>query len=644
MAVFASGNPIWDQGGNAFAGGIMSALDPSKTAQAGYYGAETAKVLTDTDRLRFENDKRRNLPTNPLDGMGRPNYVEPVSPLAGTVAGAQMAPPAAPPPQPQAQPSLGQVVSGQQPSLGTDGKPLPPDPSLSQGPLHPGSIQQPGGGVKNAPPAQGNGSPAPPLDLTVYATTLAQTGYPVEVQRQMLGAVLNSAVSRGLIDKVTANTMLGRFGAPAMYGDDQSTYRQGTVNATNITTTGMNNRTTLENTRLTGQNARDLKGMDVEATTDANGNKTLTPNARITAPNAPVYQGYDPARALGGDKLIETSSVPGDPTASPVLTPTRDANNKTPYQPTLAAQGVKTVNVVDNATGKGLAIQEADLAKAPPGKYRRMTPEDEKIIPIYDANGRIINQTAASTVATGGTPVPTSTDQFNAQGMGGVFQRYLAGNAPGAQEAGEALTAAQTAGVPKQQISPDQQTRIGQESTAHLQAMYPVPSGTHFQTASGPIAPHPDTAAYHAALVRELQNGAFRNNPAAAVTRAWDVMRERGMIPRTANEAREVGITWPGAEEPRVTSDGKVLIMLRKDKAGNILDGQGQVVPWPGGGPRSSPLANTVATGGTLPQGAIAAAPPLPDGSPAPDGKTGTLNGRKTITRGGHLYYADGGP
>jgi hypothetical protein len=674
MAVFATGNPMWDQGGNAFAGGIMSALDPSNAAKAGMYGAEQAKAEAESQRLRKENIARWGLPTNPLGGMTPPAYVEPVSPLAGTVAGAQRAPVAAAPPPPPAQAgqSLPQTVVGQ-PSLGTNGQPMPPDPSLATGGvLHPGSIQQEGGGVKNAPPAQANGSPAPPMDLTMYATQLAQTGWPVEVQRQLLGNALNTAVSRGVIDKVTANTMLGRFGASAMYGEDQSTYRQGTVNTTTLANTRLQGENTIRNTKETGTQTRESYDNEL---VDVKVNGQMTKMRRRDAVNMP---GYDSAAATqaaepyvvkgpNGPMVSTKGAAPGQPAydSPAVIAASKPMTVNGPNGPVIATEGT--------APGSAPA-SEGDMVYAVPVKggaapiqmtraQLRMRPDMMEATQSDLAHTIVTGKGAPSPYVTRGaqtvdntsvSPVPQTTDAANARTMAGGIQAAAAGDQPLADTIFGAWQQGQFAGIPKQVINPDQDARMRQISDAHLKSLYPIPSGS-FQWDTTHYTPtaDPDTLAYHDALTRYLQRGEMRNDPGAAVTRAWDMMRETGVIPRDSKEAREgtarlgIGNTAKisGGDDPRL------LIMLRKDAKGNIINSQGQVMPWPGGGPRPSPLVNTVAPAvappsptppatGAGPKGRpIGAAPPGPDGKPVPDGTPITgPNGERGVVHAGQVY------
>ena len=663
MALFATGNPLVDNGLNTGASGLLGIFDPSKQAQAGYYGAETAKILNDTDRQRFQLDKLKGLPTSPypwaaggtpIPPMAQPPAAAPApgSPLVNAVAplppgGVQQAP-GTPPQAPSAIPP-----ASLPPSVGTDGKPLPPDPNQpGGGVLHEGAVNPPGGGVKYAAPAQANGSPAPPIDLVPFMNNYIQAGVDPTLVMHMGGALLAGLVSHGVIDQGTANRQAALIGNTAPYASDQT-------RASNM-----------ETTVQTGRNAQILKGMDptqVDNPADPSHpfikplSEVIAPGANSTAPNiaqaaddrtpmvviSPTGQRIPTTKgawvknpAMGRPENAQDTSPMtvqpqggGPPTVMSAGQGMQGGNQ--PYSPDQARYDNTNVSVVTPA-GEVISTTQGNL-RAHPELGREYNPQvDGQLVQSVDpATKRIVFTLARK--APGQQVAPQSTDQFNAQGLSGVFERYMAGNLGGAQQAGEALTAAQTAGVPKQQINPDQQARMDMESQTHLDAMYPVTSGTHFNTSTLPLRPHPDTAAYHDALVRELQIGPMRNNPAAAVTRAWDMMREQGLIPRDSNAARSIGTGLKMNENPRVTGDGHLLIMLNKDAKGNVVNAEGKPVPWPGGGPRPSALANTVAG---APRGrVIGAAPPGPGGKPVPDGTPITgPNGEQGEVHGGQIY------
>ena len=118
------------------------------------------------------------------------------------------------------------------PGMGTDGKPMPPDPSLS-GPfgMHPGTAQPPGGGVMQSPPAAANGSPAPMMVTLPYLmATAARAGYDPTVVKLLGTSWINQQIATGAMDRATGERFLSGAGDSAPL---QAT--------TTLTTTAMNN-------------------------------------------------------------------------------------------------------------------------------------------------------------------------------------------------------------------------------------------------------------------------------------------------------------------------------------------------------------------------------------------------------------------
>src|SRR5262249_42667196 len=123
-------------------------------------------------------------------------------------------PPASPPvpgapPAPNTTTSNGQVVQDNQ----------------GDGPLHPGSITSPDGGIKMSGPAMANGSPArTPFTLGTYVALQAMAGRNPEMAKIQGMAYLTSAFQNGLIDHNTFTQLSGGLGNTGMYESDQSTY------------------------------------------------------------------------------------------------------------------------------------------------------------------------------------------------------------------------------------------------------------------------------------------------------------------------------------------------------------------------------------------------------------------------------------
>ena len=75
-------------------------------------------------------------------------------------------------------------------------------------------------------------------------------------------------------------------------------------------------------------------------------------------------------------------------------------------------------------------------------------------------------------------------------------------------------------------INPDQHARMQLEPDAHFQSMYPLPSGPHLFTSTGPVRPSDETQALHDEITPSLETTSYKTDFAAAATKAWDMMRE----------------------------------------------------------------------------------------------------------------------
>ncbi len=249
--------------------------------------------------------------------------------------------------------------------------------------------------------------------------------------------------------------------------------------------------------------------------------------------------------------------------------------------------------------------------------------------------------------APGTRVAPTSTDQGNVQAIVRAAELGEQGS-PLVDTMWDAYQRAQQALTPRQMINPDQHARMQLESDAHFQSMYPVPSGPHLFTSTGPVRPSDATRALHDDITRSLETTSYKTDPAAAATKAWDMMREAGIMDDPAT-ARSVGVRHLGTEDPRRTNEGELIINSDMSKVGNLK--------WPGGlGPRAAPpgfnppgaksLTDTVAPkqagssrAGAMPQGALGPAP-----SGAAEGTPLRLKGGggMGVVRGGWVFPAQG--
>ena len=600
---FNTGNTQWDNGLNAGAAGVAGLFgDPSKQAQAGYYGAETAKALTETERQRFQNNKLYNLPTT-------------LSAIPGLGGGAPPDPgPAAAPPPVAAPPSAAP------PGVGTDGQPQPPDPNLSLGGVfHPGSLQPPGGGIKNAPPAAANGSPSPTIDLVPYMTQLAQTGLPMDVQVHMAGAVLNGLVLSGRMDRVTANSLLSRIGTTAPYESDQATTR-----------TGMTNATTLEGYRIQGANeiAKQRAGQVMVANDPNDPTKGFHWATQGSAVDE-HQPGYDSGTA---QKAMEPTPTlnPNDP-LHPNITPLAKIITAPPGayqspnvdQATKDAQQVTVIGPPSSRfpTGRG-TMTRAELRQNP--QYTEETTADTTVAPVTAPGGGTKLQRQGTSANEGATPVPPGTDAFNAQRMAEIADAVRRGDYPLAKTLTDAMQQATGATQPRGAVSQKESQATDRFLDDNFSKMFPVPVHRDWGQTDLPAAMDPETKAYATERMRELSltDPRYRSDPNAAAIAVLEEMRAQGVWSKTGTGDRNVGLLsgWGSSE---LTGGDKPRYIVKGDLSGTGRAGGG-------GAPRQSgPRVPQ------LPPGALSVAP---QGSV--EGQTGTSPDGKTrvIVRGGFLF------
>jgi hypothetical protein len=131
MPMFNTGNAQWDQGLNTLGGALFP--DPSKVAQAGYYGAEARKAQIDAAKLQEQMAYRHRLDI--MSGGTQPptaNYA-PTGPLSIPILQDPTQSQAAPAPPPTASPSLSAVVVGPP----APAPPPPPAPAAAPPPPAP---------------------------------------------------------------------------------------------------------------------------------------------------------------------------------------------------------------------------------------------------------------------------------------------------------------------------------------------------------------------------------------------------------------------------------------------------------------------------------------------------------------------------
>ena len=310
--------------------------DPSKIAQAGYYGAEQRRAaLQGNEAIRKGNMANYALTQAPDSGLppatlafstppGSPPGAPPVPvpqglPMQGTPPpsappslsttvttppaqgqGMPMPPPSISPeqianlatpgttPNPQGAGTTGTPPAASSPApnsgappapntTGSDGS-VPPSADALSAVIHPGTFQAPGGGIKYAPPAQADGSPAVnAFNPALYAQTLVQAGYDAASVNSASAAYVMQFVRKGIIDQHTANPWLAAFGATGPLTAE-----------TNITTTAMQNRTDLaKQSMVTGEQRYEFQQGPVMVTDQPGGAPRFVP--RVNAPGQLAY-------------------------------------------------------------------------------------------------------------------------------------------------------------------------------------------------------------------------------------------------------------------------------------------------------------------------------------------------------------------
>ena len=397
-------------------GTLSAALfpDPSKVASAGYYGAEQRLAMlkgnTEIGQQNANSAFLTRLPgSSGLTWVVPPNSPQGAGPVLAPAANLPMqgggfyggspgggAPP--PAPAPAAPPTLSQTVAPEQLSEAVNanpngpttaspptqsspapnsGAPAAPNTTGSDGSvpnndaaaavIHPGSLQAPGGGVKQAPPAQADGSPAQPaFNPTLVAGLAAAAGINPAALNSTLGSYIAQAKAGGVLDRPTADYYSSAFGNATPM-----------TSSTEITTTGMKEAGATQRTGMAEAGATQRTGMTIEGQKYAAANLPFkyqpggpgTPILTTTTADAEArhLQPYDPATDAAA--RVPTKVQIGGPTAPPTLVPAVEAAGKTAYEPQVREQATQPVPVVDTQTNQPGVITYDDYMKAPPGRY-----------------------------------------------------------------------------------------------------------------------------------------------------------------------------------------------------------------------------------------------------------------------------------
>ena len=676
MPLFATGNTSWDQGLNSLAGSLFP--DPSKVAQAGYYGAETGKAQLDAAKLRDQQTAREGL-SNLFAPPGQPPQADPT---AGTPTDVPGPTPLAVAPGPAPTP----------PTPGTDGNPPPPDPSLSlggTGTLHPGSYNPQGGPPTYAPPASQNGTPSPPvMTLPQIVAMGARAGYDANTIHALGAAWVTREMAAGRIDHVTGATMLTGLADPTVYSEDAATGRNAATNAT-----------TLANTRLVEGGATTRTGMapqtvlnpithqpeDVPLATVITG----VPNP-AGGPNLP-YQPYSTTEAGALERQNQTPGTVIDPNTNlPVVRPQgqiikgapQPDGTTVPYQPYNQQQ--QTADAVPQSivlpNGMITTATPAQL-RANPNMGRIASTADLESVQVMGRGGQIITiprataqamglavigaaaggapptagappapgappaaappgtttappGTAAAPPAPGAppgaapgtglpsslasvfTPVPQTTDQGAAQTSTRIAGAVEAGDQPGAERIAKGATAAKTALTPPPVVTPPQAIVLNRFEQDAWNRRFPPPASTGFmgRFSDAQATPDPEEGARFKALEEQMRTGPLANNPQALADAVLDRMQKEGDIPST--------------QDFSASRNTGILPNSWTSRAGDfttVTDARGVTHPAimvhrPGGGtaPASTTTAPTPAP--TPAPTTLSPKPPVPGAVPAPPG------------------------
>jgi hypothetical protein len=660
---FNTGNQQMDSGLNQFAGNLWG--DPAKQAQAGLYGAQTGLAINQgrqiqdhmqmgrfiTELMRGSQGGGTNLPAPqapPLPGIPGREFPQQQSLVPGQAG--------APPPSlantvvpPPAQPRMQAPVPAQGAVPAPQPMPQPApqvDPHQPIAQVNPRALQQPGGGVKYAPPAQSNGRPADPnINLPYLMSVAAAAGMDPTVIGGLARGWLNGQINAGIIDKATGERMLS--GA----GDSQPLQ-----STTSITTEGMRNRTTLALPGVTAdaairQNDATLTSVTLAGTGPGTGKPAVTRQVPVSEVKAhpELYSPQDSARIIQAEGL--TKIAPNGPNAPGVYSTNDQAVGKPVFDPETHRQRGTLADVFDpnanNGVGAvvhgtqgtapgGMVKSEGDLILVVPNAggtpasrsrawlranpdHREVTREEMQTVQSMGPKGPVNFPGVSTYGGVGGTVAAAGTDQHAARVMQQVTDMIASGDAEGARRVIEGAQTAQMTLVPKQNITPEQAAKIKEGSDAYFSNMYAPQSGTLGKAGASklPAEADPDIATYHAALTAWLEDRAYKTNPAMAPIVAWDMMRADGIIPHDANEARN-NVKWfaPTLGDPAITGDTEPRFRIKGDFSRVPRDTNGQII-LPGGGVRPGSPAGLPQGPRTMPTGP-AAAPPAPTAPPKP--------------------------
>lgn len=358
--------------------------DPATIAQTGYYGAaQREKMLSGNKIIDQQNAANQVLALTPGSGINYttptfsvpPNSPAGAPPVMNSPAGLPVVPPAG------GAPSLSGTVTTPAPGP-VPGPPTPPGGTLDAGAaaqsatkiadtvignangadpplpgMHPGTFQAPGGGIKQAPPAAHDGSPAPLVDPSLFVNMAVRAGYDASQVQVMGNAYVMQKMRNGELDQKTGEDWMAGFGQAAL------------VQArTSLATTRMNNETELAKQRMvTGEQGREFDLGDILTTEGPGGQPIHTPRKDSFGKPA-----YDASYSTQYNTPALTQPTPGGP---PVAAKQGEVKPGTPMfnQPYTADYNKPTE--VSGPNGEKLTQRAGEL---PPGPTAAYSPEREK--------------------------------------------------------------------------------------------------------------------------------------------------------------------------------------------------------------------------------------------------------------------------
>lgn len=638
MATYRSGLELEDptglggasEGIKTLAGAIMP--DPSKMAQAGYYGTRAREALINSaEKTSQMNMQPRFFGAIPGSGVGPVGgrYV----PAPGIVNGPMMFQPdstniqAAPPS------SLGVLVSGQGQQPGPVGPPLMPPGQVAQGMsqpntpvvntgspppaspptpgsppapnttttngqvpqndaqgVHPGSFTENNGGQKMSGPAGPDGSPAPITPaIANFMAMGAAAGMSPEHMKMIGAAYVNDWMRTGAMDQNTgARTLAAIFDPSRIFHEGAETERKVIGEQGMTTRTGMEvqGRTTVANITEGGARYRHDKGTVEIEDPEHPGQKKIIYNQDVGPQGKP---GYDPQTALGRQTATNALVDVPDPKGGYQKVPRSRAlaENLTIVDPKVAQDAMEYVTVTTKDGSRQMRRFEA--------------------------------------VQQGLAPAPTNTTQLQAE----------AGATAGAR--GGPVGPAIAAATPPAATSPNDAFLQAYNRKQNWQTYYPPSTALLSRNADGGVLPVGALAGKVDARAAQIK-AQTNLDDAAAHAQAIRDMQESGELPSAADvDANRPSFVNRFTTQIGPGPDGKKYLYIdTATPAGDVINGAVKPTPTGPVGPRAAQGVGRTKPP-TAPSAPVARAPNMADGATAQ--YTAADGTKKTgVVRGGLVY------